>query len=122
MKKTLLKNNSENLKKIVKVVDNLDIIFTKNNNINISYDIKDNDNVKENLISNNLKEVITVKNIGDEINKDNILKTKNIFYDKLERIKGNIKILKTNAGHNGWLNDEELEQYLIFLLSSRIIN
>ena len=122
LKKTLLKNNSENLKKIVKVVDNLDIIFTKNNNNNISYDIKDNDNVKENLISNNLKEVITVKNSGDEINKDDILITKNIFYDKLERIKGNIKILKINAGHNGWLNDEESEQYEKFLLYSRIID
>ena len=117
--KTLLKNNSENFKKISKVIDNLDIIFGKNN-ININSEIKDNDDAKENLISNNLKEIITDKNIGNGINKDNLI-IENTFYDKLERIKGNIKILKTNAGHNGWLSEEEVEQYYLFLLSSRIL-
>ena len=123
LKKTILKNNSEKLKKIVKIVDNLNIIFSKNNNINININsnIKENDNIKENLISNNLKEIITDKNIDNDINKENNLLIENPFYDKLERIKGNIKILKTYAGHNGWLSEEEVEQYYLFLLSSRIL-
>lgn len=121
--KTLLKNNSDYLKKIVKVVDKLDINFGINNNfnINISSDIKDNDNIKEKLITNNLKEITTEKYSENDVNKDN-LKIENIFYNKLERIKGNIKILKTKAGHNGWLSEEEIEQYYLFLLSSRIMD
>ena len=119
LQKTLLKNNSEHLKKVGKVVEKLDINFGTNNNININIigDYKDNDNIKEKLINNNLKEITTDK----DLNKENILQIENAFYDKLERIKGNIKILKTYAGHNGWLSEEEIEQYYIFLLSSRII-
>ena len=119
--KKLLKNNSDDLKKIMKVVDKLDINFGTNNNININNEIKDNDNIKEKLITNILKEISTGKYSDDDINIDNNMQIENVFYNKLERIKGNIKILKTYAGHNGWLSEEEIEQYYLFLLSSRIL-
>ena len=125
----LLINISQNLKKIINFIDNLDIITgkSKNNNINSNNIKEENESKKEQLISNNEEEITTnITDINNDINKnikkDNDYPNNNIFYDKLNNIKEKIKLLKTYAGHNGWLNEEEIQEFYIFLLSSGIIS
>ena len=128
----LLNLCSEDIKKILDVMDNLDIEFKKNIN-------KDKKKDNNNLIDNNssLEEKL-INNFDDEINKNEINDISNIevdtsisteyninnnsnFYAKLNNIKGNIKLFKTTSGHNGLLKPEEKEQYYKILLSTGII-
>ena len=125
----LVNNVSEDLQKIINIIENLDII-SNNNNENKKRD-------KKNKIINNeintLSEKLITDDEEDEIRTDaNIIEIKSnkendsiinsSFYDKLNDIKGTIKLFKTFAGHNGLLKEDEREQFYQFLLSSGIIN
>ena len=123
---------SEDLKKILDVMDNLDIIFNKNeinnyiknknkekdNISNISN--SDNNGLKEKLISDSEEESEIITNLDIETNEDKIINNKS-FYDKLNNIKGSIKLFKTFAGHNGLLKPDERENFYKFLLSTGIL-
>ena len=117
-----MNNVAIDIKKIIYVMDNLDIIFEENDKkINIINDINfDAINLKEKLITekeldNEISTSIKVKNDDDSIFDSNN------FYGKLNNIKGGIKLLKTNSGHNGLLREDERETLYELLLSSRII-
>ena len=128
---SMIENVSKDLKIILDVMDNLDIVYKdknqntkinkENNNLN-SY-LKNNNDLQEKLITNDEKENEINTNIilNVDINK----KDKSIndeFYIKLNNIKGNIKLFKSFAGHNGLLRPDEREQFFIFFLSTGIID
>ena len=129
---TLIYSVSEDLKKILDVIDNLDIVCQENKNtkkINIQKDndilINDSSNtLKEKLINSNEEEseIITNSNIDIHVNKENDLLNVSNFYSKLNNIKGNIKLFKTFAGHNGLLKEDERNQFCNFVLKSGIID
>ena len=103
-------------------MDSLDIIFQENDKkINILNDINfETTNLKEKLITqkeldNEISTSINVKNDNDSIFDPNN------FYGKLNNIKGDIKLLKTNSGHNGLIREDERQTLYELLLSSRII-
>ena len=111
-----------NFKKIVNVIDNLEINLNSNININNNVNIIDDDeNIKERLISSDSEEIRTNIDNNNNINKDMNLNKKNDFYNKLNNITGNIKLLKSYSGHNRGLSEEELQLFYMFLLSSGII-
>ena len=118
----LLAKIKDQFNKIINVIDNLDISLNVNINLNNINIIEDNKEIKEKLISNdNDNEIRTnINSYNSEINKDLKFNNGNQFYNKLNNIIGNIKLLKTYAGHNGWLSEEEKEQFNIFLLFSGI--
>ena len=116
----LLKNISNCFNKILHVLDNLDIVFENISNNNIINNKNDNI-IKEKLITNYNENIIDT-NINNNLINFRDLEDQNIFYDKLNNIKGNIKLLKTYSGHTGFLKQEEIEQFYVFLLSSGIIN
>jgi hypothetical protein len=136
--KNLINSVVEDLKKIIYVMDNLDIVNQANendkkineneikndvNDINISIDINNNNkNLKEKLISDK-SEIDSDIIIDTKIKPDNSLihKSKN-FYDKLNDIKGDIKLFKTITGHSGLLRVDEREQFYTILLCSGIIS
>ena len=119
-------------------MDNLDIVNQANendkkineneikndvNDINISIDINNNNkNLQEKLISDK-SEIDSDIIIDTKIKADNSLihKSKN-FYDKLNDIKGDIKLFKTITGHSGLLRVDEREQFYTILLCSGIIS
>ena len=118
----LMNNVAIDIKKIIDVMDNLDIIFEENDKkINIINDINfDAINLKEKLITekeldNEISTSIKVKNDNDSIFDPNN------FYGKLNNIKGDIKLLKINSGHNGLIREDERQKLYELLLSSRII-
>ena len=123
----IMQDVSEGLKKIINVMDNLDINNQENKNIN-NENIKKNDiiininnkenNLKEKLISN-LEENEINTNINT--NKDNNLIIENNFYEKLNNIKSSIKLFKTFSGHNGLLRQDEREQFFTYLLTTGIV-
>ena len=118
----LLTNLKDNFKKIVNVIDNLEITLNSNININNNVNIIDDDeNIKERLISSDSEEIRTNIDNNNNINKDMNLNKKNDFYNKLNNITGNIKLLKSYSGHNRGLSEEELQLFYMFLLSSGII-
>ena len=119
----LIEKVSKNISKILDVMDNLDVAFEKNNNQKINK-IND-DNIKEQLISNNEENIeINTNKIVEDSKNDSKTNSKglNNFYDKLDSLKGNTKLMKTYAGHNGSYLKEEIEQFYIFLLSSNVIS
>ena len=115
----LIENISKNIRKILDVIDNLDIKF-EGININYFQNIEDN-KLEEKLISKSEEDINTNKIIEDSTNNTNP-KSKNNFFNKLELIKGNVKLMKTYAGHNGFFRNDEFEQYYIFLLTSNVIS
>ena len=115
----LLKNFAIYFNKIINALDNLDIFSEEKVNNNKIINNKDNSSLEEKLITNNKENNIDTK-VSNDLVKDEYLEDKN-FYDKLNNIKGNIKLLKTYSGHNGFLKQGEIEQFYIFLLSSGII-
>ena len=115
----LLNNFTIYFSKIINALDNLDIFSEENVNNNKIINNKDNSSLEEKLITNNKENNIDTK-VSNDLVKDEYLEDKN-FYDKLNNIKGNIKLLKTYSGHNGFLKQGEIEQFYIFLLSSGII-
>jgi len=132
---TIVNLISEDFKKIIDVMDNLDIILpgnennkiiTKENTENIN-NIEGKNSLKEKLIENNEEKVEissnnnSIINTNSNINKDGISFKNDIFYNKLNSIKGNIKLFKTISGHNGLLRVDEREQFFTFLLSTGII-
>ena len=117
---------SEDIKKILDVMDNLDIDFKKNVNKekinNINNQIDKSNSLEERLI-NSIDEINDISNneVDTSISTDYNLNNNTNFYAKLNNIKGNIKLLKTSSGHNGLLKPEEKEQYYKILLSTGII-
>ena len=120
-------------KKIIDVMDNLDIVLPKNKNdknlikedkdINFN-NIQNNNSLKEKLIDDNFEEKLeinTTSNSNIDINNINNL-DKNKFYSKLNSIIGNIKLFKSYGGHNGLLKVDEREQFHKFLLCTGIID
>ena len=130
-------------KKILFVIQNLDIDINLNNNINNS-----KNNLKiNNLNDNNKEELFSTEDKESEINTDNtniniinIINTKiefnndlidddcentkikeNKFYQKLSNISGNFKIFKTSVGHREPLEPEEQSQLLQYFQKSGII-
>lgn len=127
----LLNLCSEDIKKILDVMDSLDIDLKKNINKDKKVDNNifiDNDNsLKEKLINTideiNKNEINDISNIDVDtsISSDYNINNNTNFYVKLNNIKGNIKLFKTSSGHNGLLTPEEKEQYYKILLSTGII-
>ena len=128
---SMIENVSKDLKIILDVMDNLDIVYKDKNqntkinkeNNNLNSNLKNNNDLQEKLITNDEKENEINTNIilNVDINK----KDKSIndeFYIKLNNIKGNIKLFKSFAGHNGLLRPDEREQFFIFFLSTGIID
>ena len=118
----LINNVAIDIKKIIDVMNNLDIVFQENDKkINIKNDINiESINLKEKLITpkeldNEISTSIKVKNDNDTI------VDPNNFYGKLNNIKDGIKLLKTNNGHNGLIRENERETLYELLLSSEII-
>ena len=119
--------------KLVNGFDYFDINLQNNvviNNIKPKND-KDND-IKEDLIKNknNEEEVEEEEEINTNTNASTEKQTKKssnlsshdkLFYDKLNSIKGNFKLFRTFAGHNGFLRNDERNQFYILLLSTGII-
>ena len=133
-------------RKILNVMQNLEIDLNRNNNSNSN---KINSLSISNLANDNYKEKLIITEEGDELNTDNtnnnnVISTnielidknnliddnnnnagvivENNFYDKLNNIIGNFKIFRTFAGHNGSLRMEEKEQFFCLLLKNGIIN
>jgi len=123
----LMKDVSDDLKKILNVINNLDIAYQENNNIinknNSIININNSENnLKEQLISNIEESEINTNSNMDTNKKNNILiDDSNNFYEKLNNIKGSIKLFKSMAGHNGLLRIDEREQFYTFLLTTGII-
>ena len=125
----------EDIKQIIDVMDNLDIVLRENKNTKnvikedkeTNYNIQDKNSLKEKLIDDNIEEKLEINttsnsniDINNSINNiDNLDKTG--FYKKLNSIKGNIKLFKSFGGHNGLLKVDEREQFHKFLLSTGII-
>ena len=125
----------EDIKKIIDVIDNLDIVLPENKNSKnilkgdkeINYNKQDKNSLEEKLIDDNFEEKLEINttsnsniDINNNINNiDNL--DKNGFYNKLNSIKGNIKLFKSFGGHNGLLKVDEREQFHKFLLSTGII-
>ena len=122
-------------KKILYVIENLEIDEGMNNNSN-NWDsfslINLSDNNKEALIlpedeedeiniGNNDSKNEFNNNLIDNDSNNNINKEAN-FYNKLNDILGNFRIFKTCVGHNGPLREDEQNQFYILLLKSGIIN
>ena len=126
----LIKSVSDDLKKILNVMENLDIALKDNQNVkknNKDYNInisneKMSTDLKEKLISKEEKENEINTNITFNSNKKEKLNNEDKFYDKLNNIKGNIKLFKSFAGHNGLLRSDEREQFYSFLLCTGIIS
>ena len=123
----IIKNVSEDLKKILDVMNNLDIIQNENNKNEINNDISLNINIenslKEKLIDGDEQENEINTNSGKNNSKETILiEDNNSFYSKLSCIKGSIKIFKSFAGHNGLIRPDEREHFYTFLLYTGIIN
>ena len=149
-RKNLLINNIKiSFKKILNVMQNLEIDTSRINNDNKrdSFRISNlnSGNFKEKLIMTedeeedintnntnnndiNTKLELSEKNnlISDSSNKSDLgsinLNIGNNFYQKLNDILGNFKLFRTCVGHNGSLNDEEKQQFYYLLLKSGIIN
>ncbi len=125
---SLINMIKQDLEKIINVMDNLDIVNQGNVNEisnDISIDVNNHDSLKEHLISDKNEsdsDTIITTSIKDNNNSKNNSKKSNVFYDKLNGIKGNIKLFKTMTGHNGLLRLDEREQYFTFLLYSGIIS
>ena len=131
----IVKLISEDLKKIIDVMDNLDIILPGNENNKIITkentqeinNLEENNSLKEKLIENNEEKneisfnSNSISNTYSNINKDDKSYKNDKFYNKLNCIKGNIKLFKTFAGHNGLLRVDEREQFFTFLLNTGII-
>ena len=123
---------AEDIKKILDVIDNLDVVLPENKNIinennEINYNIQDKNSLKEKLIDDNFEEKLeinTTSNSNSDIN-CNINNINNLdsneFYNKLNSIKGNIKLFKSFGGHNGLLKVDERQQFYKFLLCTGII-
>ena len=114
----LIDNVSADIRKILDVMENLDIVSQDNQN-----NIKNNNNISFNNIG--LKEKLIIKDEKQNLDTSEINNFKNkedIFYFKLNNIKGNIKLFKSFSGHNGLLRKDEREQFLSFLLSTGILN
>ena len=126
---------TEEIKNIIDVMDNLDIVLPENKSSKnilkedkeINYNIQDKISLKEKLIDDNVEEKLeinTTSNSNIDIN-NNINNIddfdKNKFYIKLNSIKGNIKLFKSYGGHNGLLKIDERDQFYKFLLSTGII-
>ena len=125
----------EDIKKIIDVMNNLDIVLPENKNSKnilkgdkeINYNKQDKNSLEEKLIDDNFEEKLEINttsnsniDINNNINNiDNL--DKNGFYNKLNSIKGNIKLFKSFGGHNGLLKVDEREQFHKFLLSTGII-
>jgi hypothetical protein len=126
---------TEDIKKIIDVMDNLDIVLPENKNSKniikedkeINYNLKDKNSLEEKLIDDNFEEKLEINttsnsniDINNSINNiDNL--DKNEFYHKLNSIKGNIKLFKSYGGHNGLLKVDERDQFYKFLLGTGII-
>ena len=123
----LMKDVSDDLKKVLNVINNLDIAYQEKNNIinknNSIININNSENnLKEQLISNIEESEINTNSNMDTNKKNNILiDDSNNFYEKLNNIKGSIKLFKSMAGHNGLLRIDEREQFYTFLLTTGII-
>ena len=122
----IIEKFSDDFKKILDAFDNLDIVCKDEkpkitiNNRDTSESNNKND-LKEKLITNEKEYEINTNIILDvDVNKKNNL-INDEFYDKLNSIKGNIKLFKSFAGHNGLLRPDEREQFFSFLLSTGII-
>ena len=121
----LIKNVSEDLKIILNVINKLDIIKKENENKkhemnnDISLYISEN-SIKEKLIQDN--DEINTNSILMNNSKEKILTEENDFYNKLNSIKGSIKLFKSFAGHNGLIRPDEREHFYTFLLDTGIIN
>ena len=114
----------------------MDIIYKNKENRKKSIDlikenIENNNNIRERLIS---IESVDVNNKSEEISNNNILNNKKnlislnsyndsiIFYEKLNLLIGNIKLIKSFAGHNGMLKPDEKDYYYEYLLKGNFIN
>ena len=107
--------------KIIDVINNLDIVFQENDKkINIKNFINDITNLKEKLITQ--KELDNEISINIKVKNDNgIIIDSNNFYDNLNNIKCDIKLVKTNNGRNGLIKEDEKKTLYELLLSSGII-
>ncbi len=136
-RKNLLLNSLKiHFKKILFVMQNLEIDDKSNNN---KRDIMknsnlNNTNIQEKLITkgNELEEINTNKandyiintkiEISDNnLNNENVINN-NKFYQKLDNIIGNFKLFRTDVGHVGLLNEIERDELFLLLLKSGIIN
>ena len=132
----LIKNANNGLGKILDTINHLDIIYKNKENRKKSIDlikenIENNNNIRERLIS---IESVDVNNKSEEISNNNILNNKknlislnsyndsNVFYEKLNLLIGNIKLIKSFAGHNGMLKPDEKDYYYEYLLKGNFIN
>ena len=123
----IIEKFSEDFKKILDAFDNLDIVCKDENpkiktNKEDTSESNNKNDLKEKLITNDEKEYEINTNIvlDVDINKKNNL-INDEFYAKLNSIKGNIKLFKSFAGHNGLLRPDEREQFFSFLLSTGIV-
>ena len=121
---------SEDIKKILYVMDNLDIDFKKKSNEEKRKDINNlidnNSSLKEKLINSmdeDKSDIYDKSNIDVDtsITSDININSNNNFYDILNSIKGNIKLFKTSSGHNGLLKPQEREEFYKILLGTGII-
>ena len=129
----LIDNVSNDIKKILDVFENLDVVNQENQNNMIKtkkennkefFFINNNKNdLKEKFIINDEKQSDINTLIIPEANENNNLKIEeDSFFIKLNNIKGNIKLFKSFAGHNGLLRIDEREQFLSILLCTGILD
>ena len=130
MKLSLIQNIKKDFKKILMVMEKLDIKINNNDDKGKRVSLKlsniNNTNIKEKLIISDEEEDTEINtnsnnNLIDDSN-NNMIKIGANFYQKLHDILGNFKLFKTYIGHNGFLREDEREKFFIFLLRSGVIN
>ena len=142
-KNFLLNNLKIAFRKILNVMQNLEIDSSGNNNNKNKRDsfrisnLNSNSNFKEKLImteddedeintnnTNKNNDINTKLELSEKNNliDDNHLIIEKDFYGKLNDIMGNFKLFRTLVGHNGSLRMDEREQFFCLLLKCGIIN
>ena len=132
----LIKNVNNGLRKILESINHLDIILDNKKKRKKSIDlikdkIENSNDTRERLISesedsNDKIDLIDGDNsINDKNNQINLNGNKDdsdVFYDKLNLLIGNIKLIKSFAGHNGLLKQDEKDFYYGYLTKGGFIN
>ena len=142
-KNFLLNNLKIAFRKILNVMQNLEIDLNGNNNNKNKRDsfrisnLNSNSKFKEKLImteddedeintnnTNKNNDINTKLELSEKNNliDDNHLIIEKDFYGKLNDIMGNFKLFRTLVGHNGSLRMDEREQFFCLLLKCGIIN
>ena len=130
MKLSLIQNIKKDFKKILMVMEKLDIKINnsddKGKRVSLKLSNINNTNIKEKLIISDEEEDTEINtnsnnNLIDDSN-NNMIKIGANFYQKLHDILGNFKLFKTYIGHNGFLREDEREKFFIFLLRSGVIS